>query len=409
MFTSFELKNYRNFREISIEFDRGLNIFVGPNNSGKTNFIEALSFLKDCLDSSFHAACRKRGYTNFVNYCLEFPVDVKFKWVFSLKGFNPLGYELILDVFQEGELPIIKYERLGYEKELPGKYRKSRFDHVEAHKKVPGEGFFSFYSKAKGKMVAKKFPLSNKEIFLNQIDKLDISHDLKTVLIPRSLTVSQEVREFISKWFIYRNANIDIERAKKGGDRDEEAFYLNSEVSNLAQVFFNLQNDQKYYKKLKITIQKLQDIIPELEDIRAVVKGDYVEVFFEFRESRRSLRLAEISDGTVRMLILALILFHPEPPILVIIDEPELNLHPAWLKVLAEWFKEASARTQIIFSTHSPDFLDHFTDFLENVLVFERGDIKRLSRERLRPFLEEGWELGDLYRVGEPAVGGWPW
>jgi len=408
MFSKFKVTNYRNLPDKEISFDK-LNIFVGPNNSGKTNFIEAFSFLKDCIDSGFSFACRERGYTEFANYHLSIPVQVSFKWIFSLRGFNPLTYELILDIYKEGEIPSIKYERLGYDKKLPGNYRKSRFDYVEAHGDVAEEGYFAFYSTKKQKMVREKFTLSTKEIFLNQIDKLKLSKNLMQILIPRSITVASEIKDFVNKWFIYRNANIDIGRTKMACRRDETAFYLNNNASNLSQVFFNLQNDEKYYYQTNNIIFRMRQILPELVEIKSILRGDYVELIFFFKGARRGLRLSEISEGTVRMLILALILFHPEPPVLVMIDEPELNLHPAWLRVLAEWIKDASEKTQIIFSTHSPDLLDRFTDMLDKVYVFEKNDIRKLNRKKLEKFLDEGWELGDLYRVGEPAIGGWPW
>lgn len=408
MFSKFKVANYRNLPDIEISFDK-LNIFVGPNNSGKTNFIEAFSFLKDCIDFSFSFACRERGYTEFVNCFLSLPVQVSFKWIFSLKGFNPLTYELNLDIYKDGEIPNIKYERLGYDKKLPGNYRKLRFDYVEAHGDVSGEGYFAFYSTKKRKMVSEKFTLSTKEIFLNQIDKLKLSKNLMQILIPRSIIVASEIKDFVSKWFIYRNANIDIERSKMPLRRDETAFYLNKDASNLSQVFFNLQNDEKYYYQTNNIIFKMRQILPELEEIKSILRGDYVELIFFFKGARRGLRLCEISEGTVRMLILALILFHPDPPVFVMIDEPELNLHPAWLGILAQWIKDASEKTQIIFSTHSPDLLDRFTDMLDKVYVFEKNNIHKVNRKKLEKLLDEGWELGDLYRVGEPAIGGWPW
>ena len=121
-----------------------------------------------------------------------------------------------------------------------------------------------------------------------------------------------------------------------------------------------------------------------------------------------------MSDGTVRMLCWAIILNSPHLPSLIVIDEPELGIHVKWLSYLAEWIKNAATRTQIIICTHSPDLLDKFTDRLENVHVFEASNqeqnlfhVKTLSRDRLQDRLDEGWELGDLYRVGDPEVGGW--
>ena len=76
--------------------------------------------------------------------------------------------------------------------------------------------------------------------------------------------------------------------------------------------------------------------------------------------------------------------------------------------------KQAAKKTQVIITTHSPDLLDRFTDCLENVFCFSSVNnthfkIKTLSKELLETQLNEGWELGDLYRVGDPNVGGWPW
>jgi len=77
-------------------------------------------------------------------------------------------------------------------------------------------------------------------------------------------------------------------------------------------------------------------------------------------------------------------------------------------------FEDAAQKKQIIVTTYSPDLLDHFTDCLENVLCFASENrthfsIKPLSKPMLESKLEEGWQLGDLYRVGDPSIGGWPW
>jgi predicted ATPase len=101
-----------------------------------------------------------------------------------------------------------------------------------------------------------------------------------------------------------------------------------------------------------------------------------------------------------------------------VIEEPEIGIHTAWLKILAEWMKAASRQTQIIISTHSPDLLDCFTEQViaetANVFVFNAKDknhfvVESLSKEAITSWVQKGWELGDLYRVGDPSIGGWPW
>ncbi len=123
----------------------------------------------------------------------------------------------------------------------------------------------------------------------------------------------------------------------------------------------------------------------------------------------------ELSDGTVRMLCWATVLLSPVLPSLLVIDEPELGIHPAWMPILAEWIKRASHHTQVIVSTHSPDLLDNFSDCVENVYCFCRNtnkiqySISNLKMDQFRESFAEGWQLGDLYRVGDSKVGGWPW
>ena len=122
-----------------------------------------------------------------------------------------------------------------------------------------------------------------------------------------------------------------------------------------------------------------------------------------------------MSDGTLKALWLALLLFSPDRGSLLSIDEPELNLHPAWLRVIGGWLQRFSSAEQLFVSTHSPDLLDSFTEGFKNgaveLFVFGKGEapLHQIEPAALDGFFQEGWELGDLYRVGEPKLGGWPW
>ena len=116
------------------------------------------------------------------------------------------------------------------------------------------------------------------------------------------------------------------------------------------------------------------------------------------------------------MLCWAVILLSPSPPPLLVIEEPEIGLHTAWMSTLASWIKTASMKSQVIITTHSPSLLDQFTDCPDNILVFHpipqdqvHYSISRLDQSRLQSWFDDGWELGDLYRIGDPVIGGWPW
>ena len=94
------------------------------------------------------------------------------------------------------------------------------------------------------------------------------------------------------------------------------------------------------------------------------------------------------------------------------IDEPEMNLHPAWQKLIANEVLRCQSFEQCFISTHSPDFLDEFTnEFISGnvgIFVFDsysKIPLRRLDREELKLELRD-WTLGDLYRIGDPMIGG---
>jgi predicted ATPase len=164
----------------------------------------------------------------------------------------------------------------------------------------------------------------------------------------------------------------------------------------------------------------MQEALPWTRRIRSVASGRLnlvTEWYMEYPgRPTEQFYLSDMSDGSVRMLCWACILLSPQIPGLLVIEEPEIGIHVSWMRILASWIKQASRRTQVIVSTHSPDLLDHFTDNLESVMLMKQTDsdlgrfcMTALNRSTLKKQLDEGWQLGDLYRVGDPSIGGWPW
>jgi hypothetical protein len=155
-------------------------------------------------------------------------------------------------------------------------------------------------------------------------------------------------------------------------------------------------------------------MIPDLREIKVVSVSDEAHSLRLDLGGGRPFKLGEMSHGTIKALLLALLVSTPVPMRLLSIDEPELNLHPAWLRILGQWLVACRSSDQLIVSTHSPDLLDAFTEAFRadqvNLFVFNwpRRGVCRVEPAELDTFFAEGWELGDLYRVGEPKLGGWP-
>ena len=119
---------------------------------------------------------------------------------------------------------------------------------------------------------------------------------------------------------------------------------------------------------------------------------------------------AQLSDGTLRFICLATLLLQPQElmPDTILIDEPELGLHPYAISVLSALIKKASVDSQIIISTQSVELLNEFQ--VEDVIVVNHNgkssNFSRLDKEELRIWLEEEYSIGDLWKSN--IIGGRP-
>lgn len=114
-----------------------------------------------------------------------------------------------------------------------------------------------------------------------------------------------------------------------------------------------------------------------------------------------------LSDGTIRFICLATLLLQPTPPALILLDEPELGLHPFAIRILAEMIEIASKRVQVILATQSVTLLNNFDP--KDVIVAENDGVKttfhRLDEEKLKHWLDE-FSIGELWEKN--VLGGRP-
>lgn len=158
------------------------------------------------------------------------------------------------------------------------------------------------------------------------------------------------------------------------------------------------------------------DLSEALKEVYHGAVGLDVEIFHGqirlllLEESGLETPTSRLSDGTLRYLALLAILLHPSPPGLVVIEEPELGLHPDLLVVIARLLKDASQRCQLVVTTHSRVLVDALTDDPESVIVCERHEgrsrLERLDKEALKGWLDK-YSLGQLWDMGH--LGGNRW
>ena len=410
-------QRYKNLDlEQSLKLSEGLNIFIGSNGSGKSNFIALLNFLKESISgnafldsngaSRFIQAISNLGDSRILNarYLLPEKVNLSFSFVTENTN-NKLKLNLSI-LCSDKIFPYISEESLLQVSDLHG----SSFYY---HFPYQSNDYGAIFEPQDNSHYAKSKIVQTKEISLSIIPSL-----LENIENPPNLkplySVCRQIINLVADWRFYSANNMNLKEIRNAepeiGSLEK---YLNPDCENLALVLDNLiQENIDFEDQLNVI---MRDIVPQTKRIRPIRTGrTRISIEWHLQNTKRPLYLDEMSDGTVRMLCWAIILNSPNLPSLIVIDEPEVGLHVQWLSYLAEWIKNAAARTQVIITTHSPDLLDKFTDRLENVHVFEASNpeqtlfhVNTLSKERLQDRLDEGWELGDLYRVGEPEIGGW--
>jgi hypothetical protein len=189
--------------------------------------------------------------------------------------------------------------------------------------------------------------------------------------------------------------------------RDNHSLW--SDGGNLAPVLLRLQNyNNSAYRQIVSTIRL---IAPFFEDFVLQPGTGDKEIFLDWRElgSDQVFGPHQLSDGTLRAISLVTLLMQPEDqlPRLIIIDEPELGLHPYALNVVASLIKKASGHTQVMISTQSTSFIDNFDP--EDVIVVNRkgkeSEFSRLESTKLETWLDE-YSLGEVWEKN--VIGGGP-
>jgi predicted ATPase len=405
MLKKFITQNYKNVvTSNSVVFNK-LNIFIGPNNSGKSNFIEAMTYLVDLFGVGFEQSILHRNYRAILNRYLDND-KVFFEWTVNISAEYPdLTYAISINIPKQNYFhnTLIDVEKLDYG--LP--FDKQRYQRFCCHEKSKGECLFPSAENASNLTVN----VSVKESLLNQFDVLLKDENFRLYVYPEFSETANTVKSYFSAWKYYRIANISVAAVQSPSRLRGFETFLNEQCDNFANV---VRVIFPKYPHFKINyLEQLRKFMP-IDSLEYEILGDREVNLFIMLNDRR-FELSELSDGTAILMVLLFILCSPEKPQVLFIDEPELNLHPAWLRQLSHIIRDSSQETQIFLSTHSPELLDPMTELVmqqqANIYVFDReGHVQPLSlTEELEGFVAENWELGDLYRVGDPVIGGWPW
>ena len=395
MIKKFIVKNYKNllFNEINL---KKINILIGANGGGKSNFIDSIVFFNDLIQQGLQQAIAKRKFDEVLNKYNN--NDNKISLSLSLnteKKYSTLKYEA--DIFIHQMTTYFLKENLSYDK---AKNYEQPFNFIKCHDKFPNEGSFPIRDR-NNKTRSKHIRIVNTDTIFRQSENLTKNIIFATKIFPIFSKVIDDIKDYVSTWRYFSMSEVSLNELKKPLKLTGKTNELNYNLNNLGDFIKFMVNDENF-------ISKVEDYFNMNVRFEISIQGEYIQ-FFPILNDKRFL-VSSLSDGQIRILLILLILYLDKTSKLIFLDEPELNLHTSWLLKLKRDIYNSNK--QLFISTHSADLLDSFTqDFLDdevNILIFENGKVKSLEKSKiLLKEIERGFELGDLYRSGDPIIGGW--
>lgn len=344
------ISGFKSIKQCDIEFGK-VNVLIGSNGAGKSNFISAFTLLQNILSQNLQVFVAQSGMNSLFYNGRKVTDEIDFEVYF---GNNSYGFVLIPT---DDNRLIFRKEYFGYHGNWKNESNVSRGT-TESH----------WQTGAHNKIDEYVIPILEKQNW-----RVYHFHDTG-----RSARVKQE----------HNISNNKI---------------LMNDAGNLAAFLFRLKgNYEKSYEEIVRTIQLIAPYFADF--VLEPQEGNQEQIVLKWQQKgcEDIFNASQLSDGTLRFICLATLLLQPHElqPATIIVDEPELGLHPYAITIFAEMVRQLSNEKQIIISTQSVEMLNEFD--VEDVIVVDRGEngseFKRLNEDELKIWLEEDYALGDLWK-----------
>ena len=378
------VKNYRALCDLELKGITPLTVFLGPNGSGKSTIFDVFAFLSECFTSGLRRAWDRRGrFKELQTRGQEGPIVIELKYHESPK-LPLITYHLAIDERPKG--PFVAEEWLMWRRGSRGRPFR-----------------FLDFQEGKGRVVSGELPDEQDERIDEQLDSPELLAVNTLGQFSKHPRVSA-LRRFITGWYLsYLSA--DTTRGIPEAGPQERLSSIGDNLPNVIQ-YLKEQHEDRLNKIMHVLAQR----VPRLEKVEAEPMQDG-RLLLQIKDAPfdRPVLAKFASDGTLKMLAYLTLLYDPEPPQLIGIEEPENQLHPRLLPELAEECRSAATRSQLLVTTHSPFFVNGLRP--EELWVLYR-DEKGFTQARrssdmagIKEFTENGALLGDLWMEGHFEVG----
>lgn len=343
------IRGYKSIQNCDIELKK-INVFIGSNGSGKSNLISVFNFLQAIISKKLALYVNTNGEANsFLFDGRKVTQQLEMEFYF---GQNAYSFTLVPT----------DDNRLIFEKE-----------------------HFNYYG--------------------DYIKKVNISSGHSESLWERGVGgyIDKYVQPILKKlkWRVYHFHDTSKDAPVKQAHNLSNNLELNFNAGNLAAFLYRLQ--ESYEDNYNEIVSTIKLIAPYFDDFVLVPddKGETIKLRWRQIGCDDVFGASQFSDGTLRFICLTTLLLQPGnlQPATIVVDEPELGLHPLAITILSEVIKKISTEKQIILSTQSIELLNEFD--VDDIVVVDRDDkgsvFKRLEEEELELWLKQDYTIGELW------------
>lgn len=346
------IRGFKSIRELQDFELKKLNVFVGANGAGKSNLISFFRLLQSLIGGTLSDYVHSSGgIGDLLHNGRKATTHLEFEARFGSRGYRF--------------------------KMKPG----------------PGEGFM----------------LSDEALYFpgkTGRRELGSAGDNSSLLVKEAKGTSSDskdskpVYDAVCSWKIYHFHDTSATAPMRHAEIIEDNSALRYDASNIGPYLLRLRREYRsHYDEIlnacRLVAPFLDDFLLTPQQLGPKTK---VALSWKTKASDYPMQPYHLSDGSIRFICLAAALLQPDPPSTIIIDEPELGLHPEAVRILGELIEDAALRTQIIVATQSPLLLDQFS--IEDVVVVNRKDgqstFERLKKSSFNEWLED-YSVGELW------------
>lgn len=377
------VENYRALKNVELRNLTPLTVLLGPNGSGKSTIFDVFAFLSDCFEFGLRRAWDRRGRAKELKTCgSSGPIVIEIKY--REPGFPVITYHLAVD--ERNGSPIVVEEWLRWK-------RKSH-----------GQPFrFLDYREGIGRAISGDLPDEQDtrvEVPLKSPDLIAVNALGQFAGHPRVAAL----RDFITGWYV-SYFSVDSTRGEPEAGPQERLSRIGDNVANVIQYLA-----EQHPERLEQIFSVLRSRVPRIEKVLAEPMPNG-RLLLQIKDApfEKPVLSRFASDGTLKMLAYLVLLYDPEPPPFIGIEEPENFLHPRLLPLIAEECRAASERGQLLVTTHSPFLLNALRPEEVRVLYRDENGYSQVKTASdihgVSEFMRAGASLGHLWLEGYFGLG----